>query len=92
MDDLTKQKIPIIIKEHILHTKIGYLMEALSKEKRKCKPIVLDRDKDNAETGSSVYVKHSAYEPINNIRKSAKPKQITRAAEGVVVPLLNFYI
>jgi hypothetical protein len=84
MDDLTKQKIPIIIKEHILHTKIGYLMEAISKEKRKCKPIVLDRDKDNAERGSSVYVKHSAYEPINNIPTSDPTLKITRDANGVV--------
>lgn len=83
MDDLTKQKIPIIIKEHILHTKIGYLMEALSKEKRKCKPIALD--KDNGKTGSSVYVKHSAYEPIKDIRTYDRATlEITRSAKGVV--------
>jgi hypothetical protein len=37
MDELTKQKIPIIIKQHILQTKIGYLVEKMSLEKRKCK-------------------------------------------------------
>jgi hypothetical protein len=37
MDELTKQKIPIIIKQHILQTKIGYLVEKMSLVKRKCK-------------------------------------------------------
>lgn len=81
MDDLTRQKIPIIIKEHILHTKIGYVIEALSKEKRKCKPIV---DRDNGETGSSIYVKHSAYEPITDTRTSERTKEIRRDTKGVV--------
>ena len=36
MDELTKQKIPIIIKQHILQTKIGYLVEKMSLQKRKC--------------------------------------------------------
>lgn len=84
MDDLTRQKIPIIIKEHILHTKIGYVIEALLLEKRKCKPINLDRDRDNGETGSSIYVKHSAYEPITDTRTSERTKEIRRDANGVV--------
>ena len=82
MDDLTRQKIPIIIKEHILQTKIGYLMEALSKEKRKCKPIVIENY--DGEKGTSVYVKHSTHEPIADMRSSEKTKEIRANTYGVV--------
>jgi hypothetical protein len=82
MDDLTRQKIPIIIKEHILQTKIGYVIDALLLEKRKCNPIVLDRD--NGETGTSVYVKRTSYEPISDIRISGKTQEIRANTNGVV--------
>jgi hypothetical protein len=81
MNDLTRQKIPIIIKQHILQTKVGYVIEALKNEKRKCTPIKLDRD--NGEIETSVYVKHSSHEPIADIRTSEKSKEI-RANNGVV--------
>ena len=85
MDDITKQKIPIIIKEHILHTKIGYVIEALLLEKRKCKPIVLDGDKGTEmNKGSSVYVKHIAYEPIKESTDAEPMLEISRSARGVV--------
>lgn len=85
MDDpILRQKIPIIIKEHILQTKIGYVIDILKLEKRKCKPINLDGDRDNGETGSSIYVKHSAYEPITDTRTSERTKEIRRDVGGVV--------
>jgi hypothetical protein len=83
MDDLTKQKIPIIIKEHILHTKIGYVIEALRKEKRKCKPIALDKGAE-MNKGSSVYVKHIAYEPIKESTDAEPMLEINRSARGIV--------
>lgn len=83
MDDLTRQKIPIIIKEHVLRTKIGYVIDILKLEKRKCRPINLDMEK-GMEKGTSVYVKHSTYQPIKDIRKSDPTLEIRRDASGVV--------
>jgi len=54
MTDITKQKISIIIREHILHTKIEYLIDAIEKESSKCKPIVLKEEQDT----SNVYIKY----------------------------------
>jgi hypothetical protein len=54
MIDITRQKISIIIREHILHTKIEYLIDAIEKESSKCKPIVLKEKQDT----SHVYIKY----------------------------------
>ena len=82
MDDLTRQKIPIIIKEHVLQTKIGYVIKLLENEKRKCKPIVIENYDE--EKGTSVYVKHSTHEPIADMRTSEKTKEIRANTNGVV--------
>ena len=83
MDDpILRQKIPIIIKEHILQTKIGYVIKLLENEKRKCKPIVLENYDD--EKGTSVCVKHSTHEPIADMRSSDKTKEIRANTNGVV--------
>jgi hypothetical protein len=54
MSEITKQKISTIIREHILHTKIEYLIDAIGKESSKCKPIELKEKQDT----SHVYIKY----------------------------------
>ena len=39
MDFESKQKIGIIIQKHVLSTKIGYVIEQMVANKRKCEPI-----------------------------------------------------
>lgn len=68
MTDITKQKISIIIREHILHTKIEYLIDAIGKESSKCKPIVLKEKQDT----SHVYIKHHNTDKTIEITTSNK--------------------
>jgi 1-acyl-sn-glycerol-3-phosphate acyltransferase len=60
MDSITKQKIPIIIREHILRIKIGYLIDILNVEKRKCEPIELDKPNPDF---SKLYIKRTTKYP-----------------------------
>ncbi|MFY7728134.1 MAG: hypothetical protein ACOVRN_01310 [Flavobacterium sp.] len=85
MDDpILKQKIPVIIKEHILQTKIGYVIDILLNEKRKCKPIAIDMEK-GMERGSSVFVKHSAKDEQGESKFTpGKTIEISISANGVV--------
>ena len=63
MTDITKQKISIIIREHILHTKIEYLIDAIEKESSKCKPVVLKEKQDT----SHVYIKYHSTDKTTKI-------------------------
>jgi hypothetical protein len=72
MDELAKQKIPIIIKQHILYTKIEYLVEKLIVEKGKCKPAT----EKTQENRKEVFVQRITNDRIKN-EKTTDTKIIT---------------
>ena len=82
MDDQTKRKIPIAIREHILQTKIGYVIEAMMTEqrleKKRCTPIIPDTSDQATDT---VYIQHSA--KVQGDYNFNKQKMITVNKDGL---------
>lgn len=73
MDSQTRQKIPIIIEKHILHTKIGYLAKQLAAEKRKCTKI--DHPEEDG-SRSIVYIENTPLGTTKEIRSNGELLEI----------------
>ena len=60
MDFESKQKIGIIIQKHILSTKIGYVIEQMVANKRKCEPIT----ETTSDNNKVVYIESTEIDKI----------------------------
>ena len=60
MDFESKQKIGIIIQKHIISTKIGYVIEQMVANKRKCEPIT----ETTSDNNKVVYIESTEIDKI----------------------------
>ena len=60
MDFESKQKIGIIIQKHVLSTKIGYVIEQMVANKRKCEPIT----ETTSDNNKVVYIESTEIDKI----------------------------